>query len=90
MTIPSEQVHDTFRRRSYGKIDAPTNSKPMDDSFHVDRSRLGVHSEWDETAPNEWGGKGKVVEVSNDTSTIQRARPGPGRAACRLHARRIR
>jgi hypothetical protein len=65
MTI-TNNIHDEFRRKSFGKVDAPANSKPYDDNFHVDRSRLGVHSEYDDKAPNEWGGKGKMVEVSND------------------------
>src|ERR1700676_526954 len=66
MTIPSERVHDNFRSKSFGKVNAPANDKPATDNFYLDRSRLGVHSEWDETAPNDWGGKGKMVEVSND------------------------
>lgn len=66
MTIPSERVHDEFRRKSFGNVDAPVNSKPATDRFHLDPSRLGQHSEWDETAPNDWGGKGKMVDVPND------------------------
>jgi hypothetical protein len=65
MTIPSERVKDTFRSRNYGKVQVPTNSKPATDSFHVDRSRLGVHDEYDPEAPNDWGGKGKYVPVQN-------------------------
>ena len=66
MTIPSNRVHDTFRPRNYGKVDAPDNTKSAVDNFHIDRSRLGVHDEWDETVPNDWGGKGKMVQVAND------------------------
>ena len=63
---PSNRVHDTFREKSFGLVNAPVNSKPGFDSFFVDPSRLGVHSEWDNDAPNEWGGKGRTVEVSNN------------------------
>ena len=66
MTSPSEQVHDVFRRRNFGKVDVEANSKPATDNFHIDRSRLGVHDEFDPDAPNEWGGKGKLVPVPND------------------------
>lgn len=59
-------IHDTFRRRNAGKVDAPFNSKPGFDNLHVDRSRLGTHEEWDETARNDYGGTGKYVEVPND------------------------
>ena len=65
MTI-TNQIHDQFRRRSFGKVDAPSNSKPMDDDFHVDRSRLGVHDEYDPEAANDWGGHGKFVPVANN------------------------
>lgn len=66
MAKPSEQVHDTFRPRSIGfDSTMPFNSKPATDNFHVDRSRLGVHDEYDPEAPNDWGGKGKTVEVPN-------------------------
>lgn len=66
MTITNKGIHDKFRPRNAGAIDIPVNAKPTEDSFHVDRSRLGVHSEWNDTAPNDWGGKGKTVEVSNN------------------------
>lgn len=66
MTQPADQVHDTFRRRNAGKVDAPFNSKRATDSFHVDRSRLGTHEEWDPEAKNEWGGTGKYVETPNN------------------------
>jgi hypothetical protein len=66
MTIPSERVHDNFRSRNYGKVEAPDNTKPATDNFHIDRSRLGVHDEYDPEAPNEWGGTGKYVPVPND------------------------
>jgi len=59
-------ISDTFRSRSGGKVSIPTNSKPYDDSYHLDRSRLGVHQEWDPDAKNEWGGTGKMVEKPND------------------------
>ena len=59
-------IHDRFRSRNAGNVSIPVNSRPATDSFHVDRSRLGVHQEWDENAPNEWGGKGKYVEEPND------------------------
>lgn len=57
---------DVFRPRNAGKVTIPVNAKPTQDQFHLDRSRLGVHEEWDETAPNDWGGKGKMVTVQND------------------------
>ena len=66
MTQPSERVHDTFRSRSAGNVRVPTNAKPLDDNFHVDRSRLGEHEEYDPEAKNDWGGKGKMVRVAND------------------------
>jgi hypothetical protein len=66
MTHPSERVHDTFRRRSFGKVEVPANSKPYDDNFHIDRSRLGVHDEYVAEAPNEWGGHGKFMPVANN------------------------
>lgn len=58
-------VHDTFRRRNAGKVEAPFNSKPATDDFHVDRSRLGFHEEWDPEARSDYGGKGKYVPVAN-------------------------
>lgn len=60
-------IHDTFRPRSigFGKT-IPVNSKPTQDNFHVDRSRLGVHEEYDPEVPNDWGGKGKYVSKPND------------------------
>lgn len=66
MTIPSERVHDTFRRRSFGKVEANDNTKSATDSFHLDHARLGVHQEYDETAKNDWGGTGRMVDVEND------------------------
>lgn len=66
MTQPSERVHDVYRRKNGGKVDMSTNSKPGFDNFHVDRSRLGVHEEYDREAPNDWGGKGKFVEKPNN------------------------
>ena len=69
MTTPSERVHDVFRRRNYGKVDAPDNTKPATDNFHIDQSRLGVHEEYDAEAPNDWGGTGKFVSVPNDIRT---------------------
>jgi hypothetical protein len=65
MTIPSERVHDVFRRKSGGKVSMSTNSKPATDNFHIDRSRLGVHEEYDPDVPNDWGGTGKYVEAPN-------------------------
>ena len=65
MSIPSERVRDVFRKRDYGKIQCPENSKPATDDFHVDRSRLGMHEEYDPEAPNDWGGKGRYVPVHN-------------------------
>jgi hypothetical protein len=66
MTIPSNRVHDTFRRRQYGNVEAPDNTKSANSNFFIDRSRLGVHDEYDPEAPNEWGGKGKFVPTAND------------------------
>lgn len=67
MTNPSNKVHDNFRRRSIGDgATMPTNSKSYCDNFHVDRSRLGVHEEYDSETKNDWGGKGRFVEVPND------------------------
>lgn len=66
MSEPSERVHDVFRRKSFGKVDMDANSKPATDDFHIDRSRLGVHDEYDPEAPNDWGGKGKFVPKPND------------------------
>jgi hypothetical protein len=66
MTIPSNRVHDTFRERSAGKVNIPVNSKPAFDQFHISRERLGTHEEYDETAPNDYGGTGKYVETPND------------------------
>lgn len=71
---------DTFRRRGAGNVSIPVNSKPMDDSFHVDRSRLGTHEEYDPDAPNEWGGKGKYVETPNDIRRNAVAHAGDLRA----------
>lgn len=66
MAHPSERVHDEFRSRSIGKGGtAPFNSKPATDNFHVDRSRLGHHDEWDPDAKNDYGGTGKYVPVHN-------------------------
>ena len=66
MAHPSERVHDEFRSRSIGKGGtAPFNSKPATDDFHVDRSRLGHHDEWDPDVKNEYGGKGKYVPAHN-------------------------
>lgn len=66
MTQPANQVRDTFRRRSFGKVEAATNSKSATGNFHVDRARLGTHEEWDPEAKNEWGGTGKYVPRPND------------------------
>lgn len=65
MTISNNRVHDVFRRRPYGNVEAPANSKPATDNFHIDRSRLGVHDEFDPEEPNDWGGKGKYVPKPN-------------------------
>lgn len=43
---PSDRVHDEFRMRNAGLVDAPFNSKSSTDNFHVDRSRLGTHTEY--------------------------------------------
>jgi hypothetical protein len=66
MVQPSNKVHDTFRKRSGGKVDIPVNSKPGFDQFHVSRERLGTHDEFDPEAANDWGGKGKYVQTPND------------------------
>lgn len=58
-------ISDEFRERSGGKIRIPVNSKPATDNFHVDRSRLGTHEEYDPTVKNDWGGTGKYVEHEN-------------------------
>ena len=66
MKHPSEQVTDVFRRRNYGKVEACDNTKSATDSnFYIDRSRLGVHDEYDPEAKNEWGGTGKFVPKPN-------------------------
>lgn len=44
---PSDQVHDTYRERNAGLVNVPMNSKSSTDNFHVDRSRLGTHGEWE-------------------------------------------
>ena len=62
---PSEKVHDVYRRRNYGVVNAQDNTKPTTDSFHVDRSRLGEHEEYDPEAKNDWGGTGKYVKKPN-------------------------
>lgn len=62
----TNDIGDTFRPRSIGHGKTmPFNSKPATDNFHVDRSQLGEHEEWDDNAPNEWGGRGKTVPVKN-------------------------
>lgn len=63
---PSDHVCDTFRERNGGKVDIPVNSKPANDNYHLDQSRLGMHEEWDGTVKNDWGGTGKFVPVRND------------------------
>jgi hypothetical protein len=63
---PSERVTDVFRRKSFGKVDAPANSKPATDNFHIDRARLGTHEEYDPEVKNDWGGMGKFVPKPND------------------------
>ena len=65
MTQPSNKVHDTFRYKSGGKTEICTNSKPATDNFHVDRSRLGTHDEYDPDVKNDWGGMGKYVPKPN-------------------------
>jgi hypothetical protein len=62
---PSERVTDVFRRKSFGKVDAPANSKPATDNFHIDRARLGMHEEYDPEVKNDWGGTGKYVPKPN-------------------------
>lgn len=76
MSDPTDKVHDEFRSRSIGSRIAPFNSKPATDNFHIDRSRLGVHDEWDETVKNEWGGMGKIVTKPN--SIMDNVRAGMG------------
>ena len=66
MTQPSNKVHDTFRYKNSGKTEIFTNSKPATDNFHVDRSRLGTHDEYDPDVKNDWGGMGKFVPKPND------------------------
>ena len=56
---PSNRVTDVFRRKNYGKVDASANSKSATDDFHIDRSRLGTHEEYNPSIANEWGGTGK-------------------------------
>lgn len=76
MSEPTDRVHDEFRPRSIGSRTAPFNSKPTTDNFHVDRSRLGEHEEFDPTAANEWGGLGKYVKRPN--SIMDNVRAGMG------------
>lgn len=66
MAHPSSKVRDTFRKKPAGLVEAEFNDKPYCDNYHMDRSRLGTHSEWDPEAENEWGGKGATVEVPNN------------------------
>lgn len=62
---PSDCVHDEYREKDLGVISMPSNSKPATSNFYVDRSRLGVHDEYDPDVKNEWGGKGKFVLKPN-------------------------
>lgn len=61
MPEPSDQVHDNYRMRDGGDVQIPMNSKSSTDNFHLDRSTLGTHTEWDPDK-GEYGG---VVEVQN-------------------------
>lgn len=76
MSDPTEKVHDEFRPRSIGSRTAPFNSKQATTNFYQDRSRLGVHEEFDPTVPNDWGGKGKYVTRQN--SIMDNVRAGMG------------
>jgi hypothetical protein len=80
MTDPSNKVHDQFRSRSAGVVRVPSNSKPANDDFHIDRSRLGVHEEYDPEAKNDWGGTGRFVERQNSITDNARASAGDIRA----------
>ena len=81
MAKPSTRVHDTCRYKNGGNVEISSNSKPTTDDFHVDRSRIGTHEEWDDNAPNDWGGKGKVVPVPN--SIMDNVRGAMGGLAAR-------
>jgi hypothetical protein len=62
---PSNRVTDVFRRKNYGKVDAPANSKAATSDFFIDRSRLGTHEEYDPSVANEWGGTGRYIQKPN-------------------------
>jgi len=76
MSDPNNKVHDEFRPRSIGNRTAPFNSKQATSDFYQDRSRLGVHEEFDPAAPNDWGGTGKYVTRQN--SIMDNVRAGMG------------
>ena len=76
MSEPSERTGGVFRRKSGGKVDISSNSHPATDSFHIDRSRLGTHEEYDPSVANEWGGTGKYVQKPN--SVMDNARGAMG------------
>lgn len=69
---PSDMVHDNFRMRDGGDVEIPMNSKSSTDNFHLDRSTLGTHTEWDPTK-DEYG---DYVEVQNHVK--QHARDSMG------------
>jgi hypothetical protein len=62
---PNCCVHDNFREKDMGVVSLPANSKPATSNFYVDRSRLGVHDEYDPQVKNEWGGRGKWGPAPN-------------------------
>jgi hypothetical protein len=76
MTDINDQVHDEFRPRSIGSTTAPFNSKQATTAFFQDRSRLGMHEEYDPEVKNEWGGTGKFVPRQN--SIMDNVRLGMG------------
>ncbi len=65
MRHPSEDTGGVFRPKSGGKVQISSNSHPATDNFHIDRSRLGTHEDYDPEVKNEWGENGKFVEKPN-------------------------
>jgi len=58
---PSDCVRDNFRMRDGGDVEIPVNSKSSTDDFHLDRSTLGTHTEYDPTI----GKYGECVQKQN-------------------------
>ena len=69
---PSDCVHDIYRSKNAGVVNVPMNDKPYDDNFHLDRSTLGTHPEWNPTK----GKYGQYVEVEEDILKNVRSQMG--------------